>query len=236
MNKIGDSARKYKIIAWSIHFLTASGAALGLWAIISVFKGQIQLSLWLMATTVIIDAMDGSLARIFRIKERLPGIDGSLLDNIVDYFTWTIVPFVWGIQVMHISLFVAGVSVTAALFGFSNVKAKTGDHFFTGFPNYWNMVLFHLYVLHAPLIFIEAILLTGAVLIFIPLKWIYPSRTLFLRKMTLGFSSVYAIQLIVMLWLFDQIPEWLAWTSLFFPLYYIALTLYINFTRKTIQT
>ncbi len=108
-----------------------------------------------MAATIIIDAVDGSLARIFRIKERLPEIDGSLLDNIVDYFTWTIVPFVWGIQVMHISLVVAAICVTAALFGFSNVKAKTADHFFTGFPNYWNLVLFHLYALHVPAVFIR---------------------------------------------------------------------------------
>ncbi len=176
------------------------------------------------------------LPAIFRIKERLPEIDGSLLDNIVDYFTWTIVPFVWGIQVMHISLVVAAICVTAALFGFSNVKAKTADHFFTGFPNYWNLVLFHLYVLHIPAAISEIILLAGAVLIFVPLKWIYPSRTLFLRKTTLGLSSIYAIQLIAMLWLFNRIPEWLAWTSLFFPVYYIATTLYINITGKTLQT
>lgn len=233
MNIKKQSNNTHKVIAWLVHILTASGAALGIWAIISIFENKIQFSLWLMAATIIIDAIDGTLARSLKIKEHLPGIDGALLDNIVDYFTWTIVPFIWGIQVMHLSIFVAGICVMAALFGFSNIRAKTEDHFFTGFPNYWNLVIFHLYALHIPAIISEIILLTGAILIFVPIKWVYPSRTIFLRKTTLSLAAVYAIQLIALVWMFNNIPYWLAWTSLLFPVYYIAVTIYVNNVNST---
>ena len=77
---------------WMVHLLTASGALLGLWALHAIAQGEIRLALILLAVSIIIDAIDGPLARLANVQKNLPHFDGALLDYIIDFFTWVIVP------------------------------------------------------------------------------------------------------------------------------------------------
>lgn len=196
---------------------------------ILITHGVYKEAIWLLAIPVVIDGFDGTLARKFDIKSRLPSIDGTLLDNIVDYFTWTITPLFWGFEVLHISWTIACICAIASLFGFTNIHAKSEDHYFTGFPSYWNLVIFHLFVLGVSPLISNISLLVCAIFVFIPLKWIYPSRTQSFQKTTLFLSAIYFVQIVSMLILYTETPMWLALTSLIFPMYYVTFSVFLNF-------
>ena len=215
--------------AYGVHIFTALGAGLGLWALILTFNGAFQQAIWVLAAAAVIDSVDGTIARKLHIKENAGKIDGALLDNIIDYLNWTIAPLFWGYMTMSIPIWVILVCAVASALGFSNTQAKTNDHFFKGFPNYWNFVIFYLYLLHIPLLIGSAILLFCAAAVFIPLRYIYPSRTEFLRPLTLVLGGLYALQIVLVLYFFERSPDWLLYSSLTFPVYYFLLSFYLNF-------
>ena len=137
--------------AWAVHLLTASGALLGFLTITATAAGDYRRAFLWMAVATAIDSADGALARAFRVKERLPTFNGARLDDIVDYLTFVFAP---AYLVYHARLApdaLALVVVTAMLlssaYGFSQEAAKTSDHYFTGFPSYWNIIVFYLVVL-----------------------------------------------------------------------------------------
>lgn len=215
--------------AYGVHIFTALGAGLGLWALILTFNGAFQQAIWVLAAAAVIDSVDGTIARKLQIKENAGKIDGALLDNIIDYLNWTIAPLFWGYMTMSIPIWVILTCAVASALGFSNTQAKTNDHFFKGFPNYWNFVIFYLYLLHIPLLIGSAVLLFCAAAVFIPLRYIYPSRTEFLRPLTLVLGGLYAIQIVLVLYFFERSPDWLLYGSLAFPVYYFLLSFYLNF-------
>lgn len=217
-----------KLAAYSVHLLTASGAAVGLWSLILIYDGYYQESLWALAAAAVIDSVDGALARAAGTKQHAAKIDGALMDNIVDFLTWTVAPLLWIYATMQIPFWVLLICAIASAFGFSNTQAKTDNHFFLGFPSYWNIVVFYIFLLQLPTLFASAILLIFAVTTFLPVKFIYPSRTAHLRKLTLFLGLVFIIQIGCMLYLFDNSPPYLIYTSFLFPFYYFGFSFYLN--------
>src|SRR5207253_224773 len=133
------------------------------------------------AYTVAVDSIDGTLARALEVKRVLPIVDGTRLDDIVDYFTYVIVPALF---LLHADLLPAGAAVPVALcpvlasaVGFSRIDAKTPDHFFTGFPSYWNIVAFYLWGLGWPRLANAAVVVAFSIAVFVPIRYVYPSRT-----------------------------------------------------------
>ncbi|NGP75872.1 hypothetical protein G3570_04455 [Balneolaceae bacterium YR4-1] len=223
-----------KIPAYGVHLFTALGAALGLWAILLTFDGFYKEAIWVLGAAVFVDAVDGSLARYFDVKDYAPKIDGALMDNIIDFITWTIAPFVWIYATMQIPIWVLIICAISSAFGFSNIQAKTSDNYFLGFPSYWNIVVFYIFMLNLPVEFASAIMLIFAVTTFLPIKFIYPSRTSFLKKFTLVLGSIFALQLIALMILFQESPLYLIYSSFIFPIYYFSLSFYLNF--KSVET
>lgn len=223
-----------KIPAYGVHLFTALGAALGLWAILLTFDGFYKEAIWVLGAAVFVDAVDGSLARYFDVKNYAPKIDGALMDNIIDFITWTIAPFVWIYATMQIPIWVLIICAISSAFGFSNIQAKTSDNYFLGFPSYWNIVVFYIFMLNLPVEFASAIMLIFAVTTFLPIKFIYPSRTSFLKKFTLVLGSIFALQLIALMILFQESPLYLIYSSFIFPIYYFSLSFYLNF--KSVET
>ncbi len=134
------------IFAWLVHLYTALGAVVGLYTILAIDESNFRLAFFLMAVTVIIDATDGALARAARVKEVIPWFDGALLDNLVDYLNYVIVPCLFllraGLLPPQDALWLAALPVLSSAYGFCQRDAKTADHFFLGFPSYWNIVCF----------------------------------------------------------------------------------------------
>lgn len=221
--------------AWGVHALTASSAPAGLFAILATIRGDVRAAFLWMAYTVAVDAIDGTLARAVRVKEVLPFVDGSRLDDVVDYFTWVIVPVFFvvdrGLVPPAASIPVAALVLMASGYGFSQTAAKTPDHFFTGFPSYWNLVVFYLYVLGWPPAANAAVLVVFAILVFVPLRYAYPSRMTELRAPTVVLGLVWAAVLLWVLAHFDREPRTLVTWSLLYPVYYFGVSLYLHGKR-----
>src|SRR5262249_29259985 len=146
-----------------------------------------------------------------RVKEVLPFVDGSRLDDVVDYFTYVIVLAFFVVQTDLLppaaAIPVASLVLVASGYGFSQTAAKTPDHYFTGFPSYWNVVAFYLYVLHWPPALNAAVLTLFAILVFVPLRYAYPSRMTELRMPTIVLGLAWAAVLLWALFRFDHVPR-----------------------------
>ena len=217
-----------KLRAYSVHFFTATGIAVAMWALISIYQHQLQLALWLLALAAIIDSVDGTLARKFNTPALADTFDGALLDNIIDFVTWTVLPLFWGFVALNLPTWVLALCATASVLGFSNKKAKTDDLFFLGFPSYWNIVILYCYFLEFTPFTSSIILVLCAILVFVPIKYIYPSRTPNGQALTITLGIIFIIQVAGLLYYYNQAPYWLVYSSLVFPAYYIAYSLLLN--------
>lgn len=188
--------------------------------------------MWMIAGAVFIDAIDGTLARRINVQEYAPKIDGALMDNIIDYVTWTVAPLFWAYASMQIPFWVLLICAFGSVFGFSHKRAKTSDNFFLGFPSYWNIVVFYLYLLELPTPFSAVILLIFALLTFVPVKFIYPTKTSHFQKLTIILGSIFFIQLLLLLYLFDDSPQYLIYSSFLYPVYYFGLSFYLNLKKN----
>jgi phosphatidylcholine synthase len=220
------------IAAWLAHLYTASGAVLGFLAAGRVIEDDYRGAFLWLALQVVVDATDGALARRFRVSERLPWFNGARLDDIVDYVTYVFVPalIVWRAPLVPEAwtLTVASAMLLSSGYGFSREDAKTTDHFFTGFPSYWNIVVFYLMIASWPPAMNAAILLSLSVLVFVPIRWVYPSRTLVWRVPTNALGALWGVAILAMLWQFPTVAPSLFLASLIFPIYYAVLSLALH--------
>jgi phosphatidylcholine synthase len=228
------------VAAWLVHVYTATGVALAMLIVMAVWDGDVTRALWLTLVALIVDGTDGMMARKVQVKRRIPWFDGALLDNIVDYLTYAFVPMVllWSQGYLGdgwTSDLLAVVPLLASAYQFCRVDAKTEDHLFLGFPSYWNVVAFYVVVLDLRVATTAAVLLVCAVLVFVPIGYVYPSRTNTLRTATLALTSVWFVSYGVLL---AQMPSpdtvWLA-VSLVFVVYYVALSLYLTSHRRLLR-
>lgn len=168
------------IQGYLVHIYTASTLIFVALGIEWVLEGRFRLALIAMIITVLIDATDGMLARRFRVKETAAGIDGALLDNLVDFLSYVLLPMLFMIRAeMLIGPVIVWVTLVmfASAFGFSRTTAKLADKgFFVGFPSYWNILVFYLFLMQTPAIFNTALLVFLACLVFVPLRFLYISR------------------------------------------------------------
>jgi phosphatidylcholine synthase len=227
---------KQRCLGWSIHAFTASGAFVGLLALLAIYHHRLLSALWLMSAAVLIDAVDGMFARKVRIKEVVPEIDGALLDNIVDFVNYTIVPCFFLMVTPLLPAYWCLLSVMAITFSsayqFTQVDAKTNDHFFKGFPSYWNIAVFYLFFWQMSPVTNMIILLVLAVLSFVPIKYVYPSRVDYLSENKLLRSAMVVLTICWggattgLLWVYPASNHVLVAISLSYLLVYIGISLY----------
>ena len=225
------------MIAWIAHLYTASGAVLAFLAAADIFEHDYRTAFFWLYLQVAIDSTDGWLARGLRVKQRLPWFNGAKLDDIVDYLCYVFVPalFVWRAILIPETwmIYVISAMLLSSAYGFNRADAKSADHFFTGFPSYWNIVVFYMLVLRLPDVVNGVILLALAVMVFVPIKYVYPSRTPVLRWFTNAFGAVWGVLLAVMLWQYPAISRPVLLASLVFPVYYFGLSFWLQFARKS---
>ena len=219
---------------WLAHLYTALGAGTALAATFATFAGEFRTAFLWLTVAVAIDASDGVLARALRVKERLPWFSGELLDNLVDYLTYVFVPVLILLRAELLPPAAGpwlGVAVLVASgYGFSRSDAKvaTTDYFFTGFPSYWNIVALYLFAWRFDRGVAAAIVAVLAALVFVPIRYVYPSRTRTWRGATLALGVSWAIVTAVVVWRLPAVDgPWLP-LSLVFPVYYAALSLWLT--------
>jgi phosphatidylcholine synthase len=222
------------VAAWSVHLYTGLGAAIGLFALEAIAKANYRLAFVWMALATFIDCTDGALARRARVREVLPHFDGSKLDDIVDYLNYVVVPMALAYHAALLpggagGLALASVPLLASGYGFCQEEAKTTDHFFTGFPSYWNIVVFYFYVLATAVWFNTVLLLAFSILVFVPIRYLYPSRSAVARRATHVLVALWGVCVVILLAQLPRPSPALAWVSLLFPAYYFAVSLHAHF-------
>ena len=224
-----------QLFAWFVHLYSALGAVIAFIAILFIEQLQFREAFFLMTLAVLIDASDGTLARAARVKELLPNFDGDRLEDIIDYFNYVIVPCLLLIRANLLppqdAVWLVAFPLVASAYGFCQKQAKTADHFFLGFPSYWNIVALYLYVLRAPL-WLNAFLILGlSILVFVPIRYVYPSRSPYLRGLTNSLGILWGMTILAMIYWLPEPPRGLVFASLFFPVYYVCLSLWLELRR-----
>jgi phosphatidylcholine synthase len=220
-----------RALAWSVHVLTASGAAVGLAALLATARGAPRAALLWMLVALVIDSVDGTLARRADVEHWVPRIDGRRLDDIVDYLNYVIVPLFFLAWTLRIEpLWVAALPVLASAYGFSQTEAKTEDGYFLGFPSYWNVVALYAFLLDLSAPVIAGWLVVLSIGVFVPLKYLYPSQmTAWGRVMNVG-AGVWILAVTALLIWWPERPGqrgW-AWLTLAYPVAYVLLSFWLG--------
>ncbi|HEY3476157.1 MAG TPA: CDP-alcohol phosphatidyltransferase family protein [Anaerolineales bacterium] len=227
-----------KILAWSVHLFTATGAIWGFLSLLAIFEENWRAAITWMIIAMFVDGFDGMLARWFHVKEYAKNVDGGLMDNIIDYLNYVVVAAL--ILVKAPNLMPAGFGLVGAFsilltsaYQFSQVDAKADEQsfFFKGFPSVWNFLVIYMMLLGLNPWFNFAILVFCNVLVFVPVKYIYPSRNTRLRRLTLGLTYLYGGIGVWGLLQYPSVPQWIVWISLAYVLYYALLSFFPQIGR-----
>ena len=191
-----------RLAAALVHVLTASGAACALVATLALLRGDWEAMFGWLGAALIVDAVDGPLARWLRVKSWLPRFDGERLDLIIDYLTYVFIP---ALALLRAGFLPgpAGVALAVAilmssLFHFADTQSKTDDNCFVGFPAIWNVVALYLFAFAAPPWVAIAVTVLLVALTFVPLKWVHPVRVATLRPLTAFMTSIWTVTVLLM--------------------------------------
>lgn len=222
--------------AWIAHLYTACGAVLAFLAAIDIFEHDYRTAFFWLYLQVVIDSTDGLLARRLQVTARLPWFNGAKLDDIVDYLCYVFIPalFVWRALLVpdRWAVPVAAAMLLSSAYGFNRDDAKTEDNYFLGFPSYWNITVFYLFVARWRSEVNAAILLALAVLVFVPVRYLYPSRGAAFQVVSITLGLVWAALMLVMLWQFPAVSGAVFLASLIFPIYYVLASLWLEVRRR----
>lgn len=222
-----------KTLAWSVHFFTATGAIWGFLTVLAVFEENWRAAIIWMIIAMLVDGFDGMLARWFHVKEYAKGVDGGLMDNIIDYLNYVVVAAF--ILIKAPNLMPAGLEMVGAFsilltsaYQFSQVDAKSDEQsfFFKGFPSVWNFLVIYMMLLGLNPWMNFALLVICNVLVFVPVKYIYPSRNARWRRLTLGLTYIYGVIGVWGLMQYPSVPQWIVWISLGYVAYYVLLSFF----------
>jgi phosphatidylcholine synthase len=176
--------------AFSVHLLTASGSFLAFLSLVAAAEQQwTAMFLWL-GLALFVDGIDGPIARKLQVKEILPTWSGEMLDNIIDYVTYVLIPafalYQSGFMGAGLSFLSAAIIVVTSAIYYADTGMKTKENFFKGFPVVWNMVVFTLFVI-APGEWVSfAVVMICAILTFLPVNFLHPVRVRRLRPINLS--------------------------------------------------
>lgn len=186
-----------RLKALSVHLLTATGAVLSMFAMLAAVEGNWRVMFLWLVFALIVDGIDGPLARRYDTPNNFPIYDGVLMDLIVDYLTYVFIPAYALFKSGMLDGWTGWLAIIAICYGsviyFADTRMKTKDKSFSGFPACWNMVVLVLFAV-APsqwVILIAVVLLTSAM--FLNLKFVHPTRTKRWRWITLPMSLAWVI-------------------------------------------
>jgi phosphatidylcholine synthase len=216
-----ESAQKEPVpvfFAWAIHALTASGAVLAFLSLLAVEQGQLRLALLWLGAALVVDGIDGPLARWAGVVRRTPGIDGATLDLVVDYLTYVFVPAILIYRAGLLPEPYAPAAVAAillsSLYTCARTDMKTVDNFFRGFPALWNVIAFYLFMLQPGQLTAAIIVGVFAALTFAPITFVHPLRVRLYQPWLAALTALWGLCSFALLSP-DWSPPWMqAWLAL----------------------
>ncbi len=217
-----------QVAAWLVHLYTASGGVIGMFALYAAAMGQTRTAFLLLAVTMLIDGTDGILARRVKVRLALPNFDGSMVDNVIDVFTYVWIPvfIIWQQELLPHPAWTI-VPILSALYAYGQTNMKSEDAFFIGFPSYWNGIALYLYWLRPePTLAVLMVLIPG-ILSFVPTRYLYPSKNPLWSKTNWILSLIWGA-LILHLLLQESPDRRLVLLSLLYPLFYMLSSFYVD--------
>ena len=232
-----DKHEKQQVaMAWAVHALTASGVVLGFLALVAIFNNdKTAVFLWL-GLALFVDGIDGTLARKLHVRDLTPQVDGTTLDNVIDYFNYVAVPakmvYWFGFVPEGWATIAAATIMAVSCYTFANTNIKTSDLYFSGFPALWNLVVLYFHIMQTGpwtnLIAIGAF----SVLTFVPIKFVHPFRVLEWRNITVPMTVLWAattLRLVLIPPEGSKIPSAssaIFWLWIMASVYFLALSLW----------
>jgi len=227
-----------KFLAWLAHIYTAMGLVCAALIAVLIVEGgdrSFRLAFLVMMIATAIDATDGWLARKVRVTDVLPRIDGRVLDDIADIHLYVSLPLLllWRAGTLAGDpAWLLLLPLLASGYWWSQVDAKTDEGFFLGFPCYWNIIAFYLYMLHAAVEISAAIIVVFSLLTFVPTPYLYATRGGPFATLINAGAAVWCMLLALALFGRADLARVAAWLSLMYPALYLGLSAAVA-ARKT---
>ena len=220
-------------LSYLVHLFTISGVLFSFLAITAAINDNLPLSFFYLALALIVDGVDGTLARKVDVKKFTPNINGEILDNIIDFLNYVFVPafiiYLFRLVPDGLVLFSVGLILTVSCYTFANNQLKTDDYYFSGFPAIWNVVVLYFYILDLDRFLNFFFICLFSVLSFVPIKYLHPFRVNFLRKTSLSVSFIWMISTVLLIY-----PGYVN-HELYRPLFFLWLLTNIYFLTLTVM-
>ena len=234
-----------KVQSWLVHFFTATGALAGFLSFVAILNDNIFIAFIWLSLAFFIDGVDGTLARRYKVKELASNIDGSILDNIVDYLNYVFIPAVmlywFNLVPEDLTLLSVALILIVSCYTFANTKVKTKDFFFRGFPAVWNIVIFYLFVIGSSQLTNFLVIIFFSVMTFIPLKYVHPFRVKEKKSLNLFLTFIWGLCCVFLLLDLRDPPTQLStyrylyyWLWVVLNLYFVFISIQRSIPRKNL--
>jgi phosphatidylcholine synthase len=214
---------------FSVHLFTASGGAVAVLALYAAIERNFAVCFAWLGLAFFIDGIDGTLARAARVQVTAASIDGTVLDLVIDFLTYVLVPVValWRSDLMptEASFWIGLIVTIASALYFADTRMKTDDLWFRGFPATWNIVVLYLFVLRPPWVVSAVILLGAAALMFTPIVFIHPLRVVRLRGLTIAMTVAWFALAATAIAEKLSPQAWVGWGLMATAVYFLGLPL-----------
>jgi phosphatidylcholine synthase len=221
--------RVARAAGFSVHVFTASGGAVAVLALYAAIERNFPTCFAWLGLALFIDGIDGTLARAARVQVTAASIDGVVLDLVIDFLTYVLVPVValWRSDLMptEASFWIGLIVTIASALYFADTRMKTDDLWFRGFPATWNIIVLYLFILRPPWIVSAGLLLGAAGLMFTPIVFVHPLRVAKLRGLTIAISLAWFALAAIAIAEDLRPSEWIVWGLIATAAYFLALPL-----------
>ena len=193
--KTDEFLKQEKFLGILVHLLTGFGIIAGYFALIAVMdNNQEEAFLWL-GLAFLIDGVDGTLARKFNVKKNLPNIDGKMLDSIIDFFNYVIIPSIMIYWFRYVpdqfAVLIPAILIFISIYSYVNLNILTNDNYYNGFPAIWNVIVLYFYIFGTSQNVNLILLILLIFLKFSPLKCIHPLRVKRFKNLSIIFAIIW---------------------------------------------
>lgn len=198
--------------AFGVHILTASGAFLAFLSLVAAAEGDFRMAFLWLGVAMLVDGVDGPLARKLEVRKWWPFWSGDMLDSVIDYVTYVIIPafilYQSGIMGRYFSFTAAAIIVITSAIYYADTRMKSEDYGFIGFPVCWNMVVFSIFIVSPSEMLSFVLVVITAILTFTPVIFIHPLRVKVMRKITFAVLAIWIVGGVIALYYDLDSPPW----------------------------
>lgn len=206
-------SRTRVLFAWSVHVFTLTGIIWATLALLALFDDRPKLMWLYLGVALVVDGVDGTLARKAEVRTYAPHFDGVILDSVIDYLTWTFIPALFLFRTGLLGQGAIAVTLlllinVSSMFCYANTRMKTSDYYFLGFPAAWNIVALALWLLNAGTVFNAIVVIALALLTWAPIPFVHPLRVSRFRALNIVAAAVWIVASAALVIAYPVLEPW----------------------------